>query len=60
VACDHPIGLLTVFAPLLMNYFLLNVTGKKLLEKKMSRQRPGYADYIARTSGFFPWPPKSR
>ena len=60
VACDHWIGLLTVFSPLLMNYFLLNVTGKKLLEKKMSRQRPGYADYIARTSGFFPWPPKSR
>lgn len=58
IACDHWLGVLTVFSPLLMTYFLLNVTGKRLLEKRMSRARPGYADYIARTSGFFPWPPK--
>jgi hypothetical protein len=24
----------------------------------MSSSRPGYADYVARTSGFFPLPPK--
>lgn len=60
IACDHWLGILTVFAPLLMTHFLLNVTGKKLLEKRMSRARPAYADYVARTSGFFPWPPKTR
>ncbi len=58
IACDRWLGVLTIFSPLLMTYFLLNVTGKRLLEKRMSRARPGYADYIARTSGFFPWPPK--
>jgi steroid 5-alpha reductase family enzyme len=58
IACDHWIGLATVFAPILMTHFLLNVTGKRLLEKRMSRARPAYADYIARTSGFFPWPPR--
>jgi steroid 5-alpha reductase family enzyme len=59
IACDHWIGLLTVFAPLLMTHFLLNVTGKKLLEKRMSRARGAeYAAYVARTPGFFPWFPR--
>ncbi|MCW5572259.1 MAG: DUF1295 domain-containing protein [Steroidobacteraceae bacterium] len=58
LACDSPLGLLTAFSPLLMTHFLLNVTGKRLLEKRMARTRPGYADYVARTSGFLPWPPK--
>lgn len=59
LACDHWIGLLTVFAPLLMTHFLVNVTGKELLEKRLGSARPGYAAYVARTSGFFPWPPRS-
>ena len=58
VACDHPLGFATVYSPILMTHFLLNVTGKKLLEKRMSRARPDYADYIARTPGFFPWFPR--
>jgi steroid 5-alpha reductase family enzyme len=60
IACDHWLGLLTVFAPVLMTHFLLNVTGKRLLEKRMARARSGYAEYVARTSGFLPWPPKSK
>ena len=59
IACDHWLGVATVFAPVLMTHFLLNVTGKRLLEKRLSRSRPGYAAYVARTSGFFPWPPRS-
>jgi steroid 5-alpha reductase family enzyme len=58
IACDHAAGLVTVFAPVLMTHFLLNVTGKKLLEKRMRRARPEYADYVARTPGFFPWIPR--
>ena len=58
IACDHPIGLAAVFAPILMTHFLLNVTGKKLLEKRMSCARPEYAAYVARTPGFFPWFPR--
>lgn len=34
-------------------------TGKKLLEKHMARSKgTAYADYVRRTSGFIPWPPK--
>jgi steroid 5-alpha reductase family enzyme len=58
IACDNPVGIATVFSPILMTHFLLNVTGKKLLEKRMTRARPDYAAYVARTPGFFPWFPR--
>lgn len=58
IACDHPIGFATIFAPALMTHFLLNVTGKRLLEKRLSRAKPEYAAYIERTPGFFPWFPR--
>ena len=57
IACDNWVGVFTIFAPLRMTNSLVNRTGKKLLEKRMSK-RPGFAEYAARTSGFFPWPPK--
>ena len=59
IACEHWMGLLTIVSPLLMTHLLVNVTGKALLERQMSRTRgQAYADYVARTSGFFPLPPK--
>ncbi|MEO5877340.1 MAG: DUF1295 domain-containing protein [Streptosporangiaceae bacterium] len=59
IACSHWIGLLTVVAPVLMTHMLVNKSGKALLERQMSRKRgPEYADYLARTSGFFPRPPR--
>ncbi len=50
-------GLLTVIAPIAMTYFLLFATGARLLEKTMM-QREGYPEYAARTSMFFPLPPR--
>jgi len=58
VACDHPLGFALILSPLLMTYFLVNVTGKALLERRLKRKNPDYAAYIARTSGFFPLPPR--
>jgi steroid 5-alpha reductase family enzyme len=59
LALGHPAGLLTVVSPVAMTYFLVNVTGKALLEKGMRRSRgAAYEDYVARTSGFFPLPPR--
>ncbi len=51
-------GVLTVLSPLAMTYLLANGSGKPLLEKGMSDRRPGYEEYVARTSGFVPLPPK--
>ncbi|MEO5853211.1 MAG: DUF1295 domain-containing protein [Nocardioides sp.] len=50
-------GLLTVAAPLAMTYFLVYATGARLLEKTMMK-REGYPEYAARTSMFFPLPPR--
>lgn len=58
-ACAHPWALLTVLAPYKMNDLLINVTGVATLEKKMSREKPAYADYVKRTNRFIPWPRKN-
>ncbi|KRE60135.1 DUF1295 domain-containing protein [Nostocoides sp. Soil756] len=52
-------GVLTVLSPVVMTYFLAFATGARLLESEMSK-RPGYPDYMERTSMFFPLPPKKR
>jgi steroid 5-alpha reductase family enzyme len=52
-------GVLTLLSPVVMTWLLANGTGKPLLEKGMASRRPGYDDYVARTSGFFPLPPRT-
>ncbi|GGZ90321.1 hypothetical protein GCM10010371_57810 [Streptomyces subrutilus] len=47
----------SVVSPLFMSYLLTAGSGKRLLERHMEG-RPGYAEYRARTSGFFPRPPR--
>lgn len=59
VAFDAWPGVLTVLSPVLMTWLLARGTGKPLLEKGMASRRPGYADYVRRTSGFVPLPRKS-
>lgn len=51
-------ALASLIGPLFLTYTLTKWSGKPLLEKGLVKNRPGYADYIARTSGFIPWPPK--
>ncbi|MFE0150214.1 DUF1295 domain-containing protein [Nonomuraea sp. NPDC059007] len=58
IAAERWPGVLTLLSPLVMTYFLLAKTGKPLLERRLSATRPGYADYVRRTSGFIPLPPK--
>jgi steroid 5-alpha reductase family enzyme len=48
---------LTIVAPAVMTYFLVFASGARLLERSMMK-RPGYPEYAARTSMFFPLPPK--
>jgi steroid 5-alpha reductase family enzyme len=57
VAVDAWPGILTVLSPVLMTWLLAKGTGKPLLEKDIGARRPGYADYVRRTSGFLPLPP---
>jgi steroid 5-alpha reductase family enzyme len=52
-----PAGWISVIGPLFLTFTLTRWSGKPLLEKGLKKSRPGYADYVERTSGFFPWPP---
>jgi steroid 5-alpha reductase family enzyme len=58
LAADSWLGLITVICPLAMTYLLARKTGKPLLEAHLATTRPGYAEYIDATSGFFPLPPR--
>ncbi|MGI9238015.1 MAG: DUF1295 domain-containing protein [Woeseiaceae bacterium] len=49
----------TVFAPLLMSFLLLKVSGVAMLERTISHRRPKYAEYVRRTNAFFPGPRRS-
>lgn len=51
-------GILFILSPVAMTANLMKGTGAKLLEKDIGDRRPEYVDYIKRTSGFFPLPPK--
>ena len=51
-------GLLTVIGPIAMTVFLTKVTGAALNEKGMKKSKPGYDEYVRRTSGFIPLPPR--
>lgn len=53
-------GAATLLSPLLMTWFLVARTGKPLLEAELLRRRAGYAEYVTRTSGFLPLPPRRR
>jgi steroid 5-alpha reductase family enzyme len=44
--------------PLAMTWLLARGSGKPTLERDIAQRRPGYADYIERTSGFVPLPPR--
>jgi steroid 5-alpha reductase family enzyme len=60
VAASTPYGPITVFAPILMTFLLMRVSGVPMLERGLAKTRPGYREYVERTPSFFPWFPKER
>lgn len=52
-------GWWTLFAPALMTFLLLKVSGVTLLEADIHERRPAYTAYTARTSAFLPWRPRA-
>jgi steroid 5-alpha reductase family enzyme len=59
IAAATPLGVWTILSPIAMTWLLLRVSGVALLERSIGKRRPGYADYVARTSAFVPRPPRS-
>jgi steroid 5-alpha reductase family enzyme len=57
IALQSPWAWLGVIGPLVYSHLVINVTGQATLDKKLAREKPGYADYVRRTSGLIPRPP---
>jgi steroid 5-alpha reductase family enzyme len=58
IAAETPYGLWSLPAPILLTFLLTRWSGMPTVEGRMRRSRPGYLDYVARTSAFVPWFPK--
>jgi steroid 5-alpha reductase family enzyme len=59
IAAETGPGRWGIVGPVVMSVLLMRVSGVTLLEKTIGKRRPGYAEYAARTSAFFPRPPKA-
>lgn len=57
-ALATPAAAWTLFAPALMTFLLLRVSGVSLLETGLAASKPGWSDYASRTSAFLPLPPR--
>jgi len=51
-------GWWTVFAPALMTFLLVRVSGVALLERGLAERRPSYTEYIRDVPSFIPRPPR--
>jgi steroid 5-alpha reductase family enzyme len=57
----HPWSWLALAAPATMYWLLVHVSGVPPLEAHLARSRPrAFAEYKARVSAFWPWPPTAR
>jgi len=48
----------TIYSPILMTLLLVKVTGVVVLEKHLKLSKPGWNEYAANTSAFFPSIPR--
>jgi steroid 5-alpha reductase family enzyme len=60
LALHHAAGLIGLAAAAAMSFNPARGTGAKLLESTIGNRRPGYMEYVQRTSGFIPLPPKKQ
>lgn len=58
VGAETGSGVIGFIGPVVMTFFLLKVSGVPMLERSLKKRREGYDEYVARTSGFIPRPPK--
>ena len=60
VASAQGAGLWAFLGALVMTVLLVRVSGAAMLDRLLAKRKPGYAEYMAHTSGFIPRPQRSR
>ena len=58
LAADSPRAWWAIAGPLTMTLIFAKVFGVPLMEGHLAKTKPGYAEYVRRTSAFLPRPPK--
>ena len=58
IAAETAPGVWAILGPAFLTFTLTKWSGIGITEKAIHKSRPGYADYVRRTSAFVPWPPK--
>ena len=58
VAAEAGTAAIGLIGPAVMTFLLTRVSGVPMLEHSMAKRRPGYEDYVRRTSAFLPRPPR--
>ena len=57
IAAETGVGLWSIAGPIFLTFTLTRWSGIGITEKAINKSRPGYADYVKRTSAFVPWWP---
>lgn len=58
IAAETGPGRWAIIGPIFLTWTLTRWSGIGISERSSRKIRPQYADYVARTSAFFPWPPR--
>ncbi len=58
VAAETADARFAVISPIVMTILLIHVSGVRPLERSLVKHKPGYAQYVTRTSAFFPRRPR--
>ena len=58
VAAETGVGAVGIVGAVVMTILLVRVSGVPMLERTMAKRRPGYTEYMARTSAFVPRAPR--
>lgn len=58
IAAETGPGVWAILGPVFLTWTLTHWSGIGVTEKATAKSKPGYEDYVRRTSAFIPWPPK--
>ena len=59
IAAETGVGAWGLIGSVVMTILLVRVSGAALLERSLRKRKPGYEEYVARTSSFLPRPPRT-
>jgi len=59
VGSSQGAGVWAFLGAAVMTVLLVRVSGAAMLDRLLAKRKPGYAEYMARTSGFIPMPKRS-